>query len=85
MHLALSSDGQEKVLTLLLLKMVAKRTLLLQSGEMDRYIYFVNRGCLRMFYTGKEGTGRVRIYQESIPRTKIEEKGMFGKSPHFRY
>lgn len=55
MHIALSSDEQEKVLTLLQQKMVTKRTFLLQPGEIDRYIYFVNRGCLRMFYTDKEG------------------------------
>ncbi len=56
MHIALSSDEQEKVLALLQQKMVAKRTFLLQPREIDRYIYFVNRGCLRMFYTDKEGT-----------------------------
>lgn len=55
MHIALSSDEQEKVLALLQQKMVAKRTFLLRPGEIDRYIYFVNRGCLRMFYADKEG------------------------------
>ncbi len=55
MHAALSSDEQEKVLSLLQQKMVAKRIFLLQSGGIDRYIYFVNRGCLRMFYTNSEG------------------------------
>ncbi len=55
MHITLSSDEQEKVLALLQQKMVAKRSFLLQPGGIDRYIYFVNRGCLRMFYTDKEG------------------------------
>lgn len=55
MHIALSSDEQEKVLALLQQKMVAKRSFLLQPGKIDRYIYFVNRGCLRMFYTDKQG------------------------------
>ena len=55
MHIALSADEQEEVLALLQQKMVAKRTFLLQPGEIDRYIYFVNRGCLRIFYTDKEG------------------------------
>ena len=54
MHIALSSDEQEKVLALLQQKTAAKRTFLLKPGEIDRYIYFVNRGCLRMFYTDKE-------------------------------
>jgi CRP-like cAMP-binding protein len=55
MHIALSSDEQKKVLDFLQQKTVAKRTFLLQPGEIDRHIYFVKRGCLRMFYTGKEG------------------------------
>lgn len=55
MHIALSPDEQEKVLALLQQKMVTKRTILVQPGKIDRYIYFVNRGCLRMFYTGKDG------------------------------
>ncbi len=55
MHIALSPDEQEKVLALLQQKMVAKRTFLVQPGKIDRYIYFVNRGCLRMFYTDKDG------------------------------
>jgi len=55
MHIALSPDEQEKVLALLQQKTVAKRTFLLQPGGIDRYIYFVNRGCLRMFYTDKKG------------------------------
>ncbi|MBT1711005.1 Crp/Fnr family transcriptional regulator [Fulvivirgaceae bacterium PWU5] len=55
MHIALSSDEQTKVLDFLQQKTVAKRTYLLQPGEIDRHIYFVNRGCLRMFYTDTEG------------------------------
>lgn len=55
MHIALSSDEQEKVLALLQQKMVGKRTFLVQAGKIDRYIYFVNRGCLRMYNTDKEG------------------------------
>jgi CRP-like cAMP-binding protein len=55
MHIALSSDEQKKVLDFLQQKPVAKRTFLLKPGEIDRYIYFVNRGCLRMFYTDMEG------------------------------
>jgi len=55
MHITLSSDEQEKVLAFFQQKTVAKRTFLLQPREIDRHIYFVNRGCLRMFYTDKEG------------------------------
>lgn len=55
MHIALSPGEQEKVLALLQQKVVAKRTFLLQPQQVDRYIYFVNRGCLRMFYSDKNG------------------------------
>ncbi|MBE9463707.1 Crp/Fnr family transcriptional regulator [Dyadobacter subterraneus] len=55
MHIALSSGEQQKVLALLQQKMVDKRTFLVQAGKVDRYIYFVNRGCLRMYNTDKEG------------------------------
>ncbi|MCD8740669.1 Crp/Fnr family transcriptional regulator [Mucilaginibacter roseus] len=55
MHIALSLDEQERVLALFQQKNVAKRTLLLQPGEIDRYLYFVKKGCLRMYYADKDG------------------------------
>jgi CRP-like cAMP-binding protein len=55
MHIALAPDEQEQALALLQHKTVAKRTYLLQQGEIDRNIYFVNKGCLRMFYADKNG------------------------------
>jgi CRP-like cAMP-binding protein len=55
MHITLSPDEQEKVLDALQQKPVAKRTFLLKPGEIDRHIYFVNRGCLRMLYTDNNG------------------------------
>ena len=55
LHISLAPDEQERALAFFQLKEVNKRTWLLHPGEIDRYIYFVKRGCLRMFYTDKSG------------------------------
>ena len=55
MHIALAPEEQEQALALLQRKTIAKRTILLQPGHIDRNIYFVNKGCLRMYHTDKEG------------------------------
>ena len=56
LHITLSPDEQEKVLALLKLKTIKKRSFLLHTGEINKHIYFVKRGCLRMFYADLEGT-----------------------------
>ena len=55
MHIALAPHEQEQALAFFHVKEVKKRSWLLQAGEIDRYIYFVRRGCLRMFYSDKSG------------------------------
>jgi CRP-like cAMP-binding protein len=55
MHIELTPDEQEQALALLQQKTVPKRAFLLQPSEIDRCIYFVSRGCLRMFYADKNG------------------------------
>jgi CRP-like cAMP-binding protein len=55
MHIALAPDEQEQVLALLQRKTVAKRSILLHPGQIERHIYFVNKGCLRMYHTDKDG------------------------------
>jgi CRP-like cAMP-binding protein len=55
MHIALAPDEQEQVLALLQRKTVTKRSILLRPGEIERHIYFVNEGCLRMYNTDKDG------------------------------
>lgn len=55
MHITLAPDEKEQVLAMLQYQTIAKRTFLLRAGEIDRNIYFVNKGCLRMFNTDQEG------------------------------
>jgi CRP-like cAMP-binding protein len=55
LHIALAPDEQEQVLALLQRKTVTKRSILLRPGEIERHIYFVNKGCLRMYHTDKDG------------------------------
>jgi CRP-like cAMP-binding protein len=56
MHIALAPEEQEQALALLQHKVINKRTFLLRPGEIDRNIYFVINGCLRMFRTDKDGS-----------------------------
>jgi CRP-like cAMP-binding protein len=55
LHIALAPDEQAQVLALLQRKTVAKRSILLKPGEIERHIYFVDEGCLRMYHTDKDG------------------------------
>lgn len=55
LHIALAPYEQEQVLTLLQRKTITKRSILLRPGEIERHIYFVNKGCLRMYHTDKDG------------------------------
>ncbi len=59
MHIALAPAEQEQALTFFQLREVKKRAWLLQAGETDHYIYFVQRGCLRMFYTDQSGEDHI--------------------------
>ncbi|WP_421943282.1 Crp/Fnr family transcriptional regulator [Pedobacter sp.] len=55
LHIALAPEEQEQALACFQLQEIKKRIWLLRAGETDRYIYFVKRGCLRMYYTDKSG------------------------------
>jgi CRP-like cAMP-binding protein len=55
LHIALAPDEQQQVLALLQRKTVTKRSIPLRPGEIERHIYFVNEGCLRMYHTNKDG------------------------------
>ncbi|MBW8684491.1 Crp/Fnr family transcriptional regulator [Chitinophaga rhizophila] len=55
MHIALAPEEQEQVQYALQQKTVSRRTMLVHPGTVQRHIYFVNKGCLRMFYTDTDG------------------------------
>jgi len=55
MHIVLAPEEQEQVLSLVQQKSVPKRGILVGPGETERQIYFVNKGCLRLFHTDKDG------------------------------
>ena len=55
MHIVLAPEEQEQVLSLVQQKSVPKRSILVKPGETERHIYFVKKGCLRLFHTDKDG------------------------------
>lgn len=55
MHIVLAPDEEEQVLSLVQQKSVPKRSILVKPGETERHIYFVNKGCLRLYQTDKDG------------------------------
>lgn len=55
LHIALAPEEQEQVLAFVREKTVAKRGVLVQAGQINRHIYFVTEGCLRMFHTDNGG------------------------------
>ena len=55
LHIALAPAEQEQVLSFWQKRVVHKRAVLLPSGDVGKYLYFVNSGSLRMFYTDNAG------------------------------
>lgn len=55
LHVSLDPVEQEKVLSLLKHSSVPKRNVLVTPGEIERHIYFVEKGCLRIFHTDNSG------------------------------
>ncbi|GAA3988462.1 Crp/Fnr family transcriptional regulator [Mucilaginibacter dorajii] len=55
MHISLDAAETEHVKSILKHKTVKKNTILLSYGEICRNIYFVNKGCLRIFNTDNNG------------------------------
>lgn len=54
-HIALTPEEQVQALALFRQRRVSRRSFLLQPGEIEKDIYFVQQGCLRMFYADQEG------------------------------
>ncbi|SDF20339.1 cAMP-binding domain of CRP or a regulatory subunit of cAMP-dependent protein kinases [Mucilaginibacter pineti] len=55
MHIKLDAAEAELITAKLQHKTVKKKTVLLSAGTICRNIYFVNKGCLRIFNTDNEG------------------------------
>ncbi len=55
MHIKLDVAEAEHITARLQQKTIAKKTVLLPAGSICRNIYFVNKGCLRIFNTDSEG------------------------------
>lgn len=55
MHISLDAAETEYVQSILQHKTVKKNTVLLNAGDVCRSVYFVNRGCLRIYYTDATG------------------------------
>jgi CRP-like cAMP-binding protein len=58
-HINLSQEETDYTLSLFTHKIVKKRTVLLSAGEICRVVYFVNKGCLRLYQIDQEGTDHV--------------------------
>ena len=55
LHVTLDEAEQRLVKSDLQLTTIKKNKVLLSPGEICRNIYFVNKGCLRMYHTDKQG------------------------------
>ena len=59
MHVSLTFDEENHVVRLLERRMISNKTTLLIAGHVCRKIYFVNRGCLRIFHTDNNGIDHI--------------------------
>ncbi|MBL4674691.1 MAG: Crp/Fnr family transcriptional regulator [Mucilaginibacter sp.] len=55
LHVVLAPDEQEQILALLEQKSIKKRTVLISPDDVEKHIYFVEEGCLRMYHTDMDG------------------------------
>ena len=55
MHVSLDEEEADYVQSVLQHKIIPKNSVLLKSGDTCRSIYFVNKGCLRIFNTDDNG------------------------------
>lgn len=58
-HISLDPAEIEYVQSLLSTKEIRKNTVLLKTGDLSRHIYFVSKGCLRMYNTDDKGQQHV--------------------------
>lgn len=58
-HISLDPAEADYALSLLTARIIKKNTILLRNGEICRKVYFVIKGCLRLYYTDKEGKDHI--------------------------
>jgi CRP-like cAMP-binding protein len=58
-HIQLTEEEQAYFTSLLQVKRLRKKQYLLQEGDVARYEYFVNKGCLRTYYIDPKGIEHV--------------------------
>ncbi len=82
LHITLNATEQAHVTAALQHKTVAKNEVLLEPGKICRNIYFVNKGCLRIFNTDKEGLEHNILFQ---PENwwAVDLASFSGQSPAF--
>ena len=59
MHVSLSPAEAEQLVKHLGLVTIRSRAKLLNAGEVCRKVYFVNKGCLRVYHTDSEGIDHI--------------------------
>ncbi|AYL95825.1 Crp/Fnr family transcriptional regulator [Mucilaginibacter celer] len=62
-HIQLNADEQARIKNSLQTLAVKKNRLVLRAGEICRNIYFVDEGCLRMFYIDEDGFEHNILFQ----------------------
>jgi CRP-like cAMP-binding protein len=58
-HIELTDEEKDYFTSILNIKKIRKRQYLLQEGDVCRYEYFVNKGCLRTYYIDNKGAEHV--------------------------
>ena len=58
-HISLDKAEEEFATSLLKFRQIKKNTVLLHSGEVCKKVYFVNKGCLRLYYTDSSGKDHI--------------------------
>lgn len=58
-HIPLSMDEKKLFISMLEPASLAKKELLIRAGEICRHDYFINKGCVKVFYYDEKGTESV--------------------------
>ncbi len=61
-YTTLTSEEQEYLISILQPKLLRKRQYLVQAGDICRFECFVNKGCLRQYYTDESGQEHIVMF-----------------------